>query len=145
MTDHNHFITISCWQPFSCITASSARHVQCISRPCFPLINGRVSNFAYSLLQCLGSTVLSLGPSVHARLLKIVVLYYSIESVFLFLIMQTMSGHNNITPDIRSELSISEIYMYELKTNNAISLCDNTLKKFILQDFCFQSKSLKVS
>ena len=58
--------------------------------------------------------------------------------------MQTMSDHN-VTPDTMTELSISEIYMYELKTNNAISLCDNTLKKFILQDFCFQNKSLKVS
>ena len=55
-----------------------------------------------------------------------------------------MSDHN-ITPVTRSELSISEMYMYEVKTNNAISLCDNTLKKFVLQDFCLQSKSLKVS
>ena len=59
------------------------------------------------------------------------------------LIMQTMNEHS-ITPDTRIKLSISEIYMYELKTNNAISLCDNTLK-FILQDFCFQNKCLKVS
>lgn len=45
----------------------------------------------------------------------------------------------------RTELSLTEIYMYELKSNNGISLCDNTLKKFILQDFCVQRKCLKVS
>ena len=53
-------------------------------------------------------------------------------------------GDHSIIPDTSSEFSISEIYMYELKTN-AISLCDNTLKKFVLQDVCLQNKSLNVS
>ena len=52
-----------------------------------------------------------------------------------------MSDHSNT----RTELSVTEIYMYELKSNNGISLCDNTLKKFVLQDFCVQRKCLKVS
>ena len=37
------------------------------------------------------------------------------------------------------------MYLYEVKTNNAISLCDNALKSFALQDICLQTKSLKVS
>ena len=42
-------------------------------------------------------------------------------------------------------ISDFEMYLYEVKTNNAISLCDNALKSFALQDICLQTKSLKVS
>ena len=56
---------------------------------------------------------------------------------------QTTSDLNGSGPSI--DLSDSEVYTYELKTNNAISLCNNTLKTFVLQDFCLQSKSLKVT
>ena len=33
----------------------------------------------------------------------------------------------------------------ELKTDSAFTLCDHTVKKFALQDFCSQSKTMKVS
>ena len=44
---------------------------------------------------------------------------------------------------IHCSMDTLETYIYQLKTNNAISTCDNVLRVFVVQDFSIENLSLK--